>query len=138
MLLTPSCFQELKIKKLKRSLEGWREIILATQSILLWEKQWHPTAILGASSFIFFLLWLIDPSLLTTIAVIGLIATISDYLVPTMSSGLFRNDNWTGAHEKKLEDLCRMLVIYYTHMTTLMGSFYLMRTVRPKMVILFL
>lgn len=115
-------------------MEGWREIVLSAHSILMWEKHWHPGAIFGTSTTIFLFLWISDPSLLTTLSILGLIITVGDYLVPTVVSGLFRNENWTGAHEKRLEELCRKLVLYYTHTSTMIASFYLMRTVRPKVV----
>lgn len=124
--------QDLRTKKVKRSLEGWREILLNAHSILLWEKQWHPGAVFGALSAVFLLLWAFDPSILTTLATIGLLVTVGDYLVPTIAASIFRQDNWTGAKEKKFDEICRNIVFYYTQISTLCASYYLMRSVRPK------
>lgn len=45
--------KDKNIKKLKRELEGWREIILHANSVLLWEKNWHPGLIAGISTVFF-------------------------------------------------------------------------------------
>lgn len=39
--------QETQIKKLKHSLHDWKEILLAIKSVLLWDQQWYPGAIVG-------------------------------------------------------------------------------------------
>lgn len=82
------------------------------------------------------LFWLLDPTVLTSVATIGLLVTVGDYLVPTLAAGIFRNDMWTGAKEKKYDEICRSLVYQYTQLSTVWSSYYLMRTVRPKMVII--
>lgn len=130
---SPASKQELQTKQLKRSLDGWREIILTVHSVLLWEKHWHPGALFGVLSSVFMLFWLLDPTVLTSVATIGLLVTVGDYLVPTLAAGIFRNDMWTGAKEKKYDEICRSLVYQYTQLSTVCSSYYLMRTVRPKM-----
>lgn len=130
--------QDLRTKKVKRALEGWKEILLSVHSLLMWEKQWHPGALVGALTAIFLLVWGLDPSILTTLATLGLLVTVGDYLVPTIASTVFRQDMWTGIKEKKFDEICRNLVFYYTQISTLFASYYIMRTVRPKIVRFFL
>lgn len=79
-------------------------------------------------------LWLAEPSLLTTISVIGLIVTLTDYLLPTVLSTFITQENWTVAKEKEFEDVCRTVVLYKTKFSTVFHSFYLLRTTKPKIV----
>ncbi|CAH0389810.1 unnamed protein product [Bemisia tabaci] len=102
--------KDKQIKKLKRELESWRVIVVEANSVLLWEKPWYPGAVIGFTSFLFFLFWLIEPSFITTVSMIGFVVTLLDYLVPTVVSRLSSEDSWTGAQERKLEDICTALV----------------------------
>lgn len=43
--------QEEQIRGLKINLEGWKEVVLYTQKVLIWEQNWHPTALLGGNLF---------------------------------------------------------------------------------------
>lgn len=102
--------KEKTVKKLKRELEGWREVILQINSVLLWEKNWYPGLIAGITSSIFLLFWMLDPSLLTTVSCICLLITILDYVVPTVSASICNPESWTAAKEKQLEDTCKAIV----------------------------
>ncbi|CAH1966475.1 unnamed protein product [Acanthoscelides obtectus] len=44
--------QESQIRRLRLSMETYREILVLTNGVLLWEKQWHPTAIIGGELFV--------------------------------------------------------------------------------------
>lgn len=98
-----------RVKKIKRDLEGWREVLIPLNSVLLWEKNWYPGMLIGITTSIFMLFWYLDPSVLTTISVVGLLTTLVDYLVPTLTSSICHPDNWTGIKERQLEEICRSL-----------------------------
>ncbi|XP_067136720.1 ADP-ribosylation factor-like protein 6-interacting protein 1 [Centruroides vittatus] len=99
-----------RVKTLKRHLEGWREILLPVNSVLMWEKSFYPAILIGVTSFIFLLVWICEPSVLTTFALLGLLASILDYAVPLISASFFDANKWTGTEEQKFEDICRGLV----------------------------
>jgi hypothetical protein len=84
--------------------------------------------------FIFRLFWYLDPSVLTAVSVIGLIATLVDYLVPTLTASICHPENWTGNKEKKLEEICRDLAYSQTQAAAKWAMFYDMRHSRPKVV----
>lgn len=128
------CLQGKQVLVLRHSLSGWKEILLATKAILLWEKQWHPTAIIGCTSILFMFVWLADPSILTMLSMIGLTVTLADYLVPLIGPSIFKKDSWTNTEEVAYEDLCRSMVVYKTKMMVSFYYYVLMRTTRPKMV----
>jgi hypothetical protein len=46
-------FQDKRVKQLKRELEGWREVILPLNSVLLWEKNWYPGMLVGITTVFF-------------------------------------------------------------------------------------
>lgn len=119
---------------MKRDLEGWREVILPINSILLWEKKSYCGFIAGTTTAVFLLLWHNDPSILTTVSFLGLAITIADYLVPTLTSHLYNADSWTSAKERKLESICRNLAANKSSFINKTKCFYHMRKDRPKLV----
>jgi hypothetical protein len=46
-------FQDKRVKQLKRALEGWREVILPLNSVLLWERNWYPGMLVGMTTTFF-------------------------------------------------------------------------------------
>lgn len=124
--------QEKRVKQLKRELEGWREVIIPLNSVLLWEKNWYPGMLVGLSTVVFFFLWYLDPSVLTTVSVLGLITTLVDYLVPTLTASICHPDSWTGIKERKLEEICRSLVSAQMQLLFYWALFYDMRQTRPR------
>ncbi|KAF4524560.1 hypothetical protein B566_EDAN002835 [Ephemera danica] len=102
--------QEKRVKQLKRSLEGWREVVLPLHSLLTWKEKWYPGVIFGFITMIFLFVWWLDPAVLTLVSVLAILTVLVDYLVPTLASSFCRADSWTGTKEKRLEEVCRSLV----------------------------
>lgn len=94
------------MKQLKRKMECWREVVLPLNSILLWEKPWYPALILGFTTTVFCMVWILEPALLTLISLTLLVLTLVDYFVPTIISIWCTADSWTGQKEKKLNEIC--------------------------------
>lgn len=65
---------------------------------------------------------------------IGLIVTLVDYLVPTITSNFYHPDNWTGAKEKKLEEICQEVSNCQQCFISQVKHLFEMRNTRPKMV----
>lgn len=122
------------MKKLKRFLEGWRMAVLPLKSVILWEQQWHPCAIVGSVSFLYFLIWLLDLNSLATFAVIGLFLNFVDFIVPVICNSLYGPSAWTGHHEIMFEDICKSLVANYNKSLHNVRQFYSMRETSPCMV----
>lgn len=80
------------------------------------------------------MLWLLDPSLLTAVSSVGLIVTLLDYLVPTVSASLYSPAHWTGAMEKQYEDICKALVHSYNVTTQQVFAFLDLKVSSPKLV----
>lgn len=145
-------YQDLQLEKLKLAVSNWREIILPVSSILLWEKPWHPCALIGGifrliftrkwcfnfsylgTTMLFMSIWLLDPSLLTAVSIIGLTITISDYVVPLLTASMIKGDTWSEKKEKQLDDVCAIILKYYNIILNRVHTFCELRTVKPKLV----
>lgn len=122
------------MKKLKRLLEGWRMALIPLKSVILWEQQWHPCAIIGTVSFLYLLLWLLDMSTLATFALVGLILNFVDFIVPVICNSLYGPSSWTGQKEKTFEEICKSIVVHYNKILHQINSFYSLRDTSPCMV----
>ncbi|CAG9585188.1 unnamed protein product [Danaus chrysippus] len=125
--------QEQQVKRVKRFLESWRMALLPLKSVLIWEQQWHPCAILAFISILFLTISLMDLSTLATISVVGLIFNFIDFIVPIMCNTICSPGSWTGQNEKMYEDICRSIVITYNKIITNIKSFYALRETSPPM-----
>ncbi|CAH1966474.1 unnamed protein product [Acanthoscelides obtectus] len=124
---------ESQIRRLRLSMETYREILVLTNGVLLWEKQWHPTAIIGGVTALFMLIWLSEPNILTIISLIGLIITVTDYILPAVVTAIFRTESWTNEKQRKYEEICTNIILYKTKFELLATSYYRMRITNPKL-----
>ncbi|XP_044732698.1 ADP-ribosylation factor-like protein 6-interacting protein 1 [Chrysoperla carnea] len=124
--------QEKQVKKFKRDFEGWRELILTLNSVLLWEKQWYPAVIGVLNTSIFLIFWIWDPSVLTTISIFMLVANLADCLVPKLISTVYQS-NWTGAKEKQFEQICKSLTNVCFEVKGLLWKCRELKSSKPKM-----
>lgn len=125
--------QEVLSKKIKHSLENWREVILPLYEVLVWKKiPVHPGIIFGVSTTVFIFILLLDPTLLSFISSVCLIAVLLDYFVPIAMSRFFNPDSWTGPKEKKLEEICSLIGSAYLSARSDIFYFYSLKDSRPK------
>ncbi|KAK2579774.1 hypothetical protein KPH14_011110 [Odynerus spinipes] len=124
--------KEKHMKQLKRKMECWREVVLPLNSILLWEKSWYPALILGLTTTIFCMIWILEPALLTLISLTLLVLALVDYFVPTIISIWSTANSWTGQKEKKLNEICHNLSEAILQLQNLWTSVVNMRNSRPN------
>lgn len=86
------------------------------------------------TTFLFLSIWILDPSVLTTFSILGLTATISDYIVPTVTATMFKSDSWDSVKERAYDEFCRAVVVYKAKIALSCASFYVKRTSRPRLV----
>ncbi|XP_076459159.1 ADP-ribosylation factor-like protein 6-interacting protein 1 [Babylonia areolata] len=94
------------LDELKRDLEGWRQVLLHLQSVLKWERPYHPVVLLGAVTLVFVLVWALQPSIMTTVGVLGLVITTVDFAVLFVSPTFLSTEQWTGREEQEFENIC--------------------------------
>ncbi|XP_018561938.1 ADP-ribosylation factor-like protein 6-interacting protein 1 isoform X2 [Anoplophora glabripennis] len=124
---------ESQIRKLRLSLETWREVILRINEIMLWKKQWYSTAIMGGCTVMFMLIWLFEPNLLTIISLLGLVITVGDYVLPALIATLFKAEMWTSEKQTQYEEICTNIVLYKTKFELLLSSYYRMKVTNSKL-----
>lgn len=129
-------FQEqntgIRLETMKRDLEGWREVLLPLNGLINWDKPYHPAIIVGLNTFIFFLIWYFEPSILTTFSLIGLAVGLIDFLVPLIGQNLMAS-KWTGRDERQYEDICIRIMNAKTHFCNFYDAMVELKTNRPKM-----
>lgn len=95
--------------KLKHDLELWREAILLATSVLKWDKPVYASLVGVAVTLGYIIIWYLDLSVLTLVSLLGIAAVVLDYAYPIVAGMVFRADAWSGAHEKRYEQVCREL-----------------------------
>lgn len=86
------------------------------------------------STIFFTIIWLLDPSILSTLSLIGLTLTISDYLVPVVAKSMFKAETWTPTKEKQFDELCQSIIVYYNKIDASFATYVEKRTTNPKLV----
>jgi len=99
-----------RLSKVKSGLESWREVVIRADSVLGWECDWYPAVTGGLLTAVFLFVWYWDPTLLTFVAFLGLMATLADYIGPKVINQVFGSDSWNGAKDKKYDDVCGEIV----------------------------
>jgi len=104
-----SCLSPEKAR-VKGCLESWREVVIIMDSVLAWDKDWHPAVTAGSLTLTYLILFWLSPSILTLLSIIGLVVTLLDYLGPMLIDKIFCSTQWTGEKEKKLDNVCKSVV----------------------------
>ena len=59
-------------------------------------------------TFVYLMLWWMQLSVLTTVALFGLLVCAGDYLLPiVLKKFVFKPEQWTGMQEKQYDAVCR-------------------------------
>jgi len=119
------------VDSVKRSLESWREVVLVTDNVLAWKQDWHPAVTAGTLTTVFTMLWYYDPSCLTMFCLLGMFASLADFLGPKILPLVFGEGAWDGAKEKQLERVSKDLVYVHSLLRTCFGCYSGMRLTSP-------
>ncbi|XP_045117627.1 ADP-ribosylation factor-like protein 6-interacting protein 1 [Portunus trituberculatus] len=124
--------QERRVKTLRRELEGWREVLCALHSVLIWEKHFFPAISVSAVTFLFLIIWYIEPSMLTLLSILGIIITLCDYLVPQVVPWVVGAHYWTGAHERKYEQIITSIASLFCLASSMSQTLTSMKESKPR------
>ncbi|XP_013393628.1 ADP-ribosylation factor-like protein 6-interacting protein 1 isoform X1 [Lingula anatina] len=122
-----------ELDQLKTDLEGWREVVLPMNKILHWEKPHYPAVIVGLISFVFLLIWYFEPSVLTTISLLGLTICLIDFLVPTVASSVFTSEHWTVLQEQQYEQICLRILNAKHHLMDMKNTLNNLKSEKPAL-----
>ncbi|KAK7507819.1 hypothetical protein BaRGS_00000784 [Batillaria attramentaria] len=118
--------------ELKKDLEGWREALLPLSGFLTWEKPYYPAVIVGIITFLFALLWYLEPSVLTTFSLLGLTAVAVDFAVPIVGPRIFANKPWTGSEERQFDEICQRIANMKGHCSDFVEGMAILKSENPK------
>lgn len=96
--------------------------------------RFYPGVIVGVLSFIFLLLWWLDLSTLTLIALLTIDFTIVDFVYPLVSKFIFKAENWSGTQEKQYELVIQDIVDLKLSACGAISSFFSSRSERSTFV----
>lgn len=119
-------------------MEVYRELLLILNSVLKWEQSFFPGIIGGVITLLFIVLWYLDFSTLTLIALITIFVTVLDYGYPLVSKFIFKAENWSGSQEKLYEQVIQDIVDVKLSVCGAVSSFFSSRSERSTFVSLVL
>ncbi|XP_031419455.1 ADP-ribosylation factor-like protein 6-interacting protein 1 isoform X2 [Clupea harengus] len=128
--VTPLQAQETA--RLEEHLKGWREVLLALDQVLRWQRPWFPLAVIGFTTAFFLSLYYLDPSVLTGVSSTIVILSLADYLVPILASKIFGSSHRV-SEQQRFHEICTGLVKTYHQFTDSWRSFFNFKERRPKM-----
>ncbi|KAF2352132.1 hypothetical protein FHG87_017112 [Trinorchestia longiramus] len=121
------------VKRLRRQLESWREVLVALYSLLVWDKPFYPAITASIVTTIFVLVWYLEPSVLTLLSIVGLIITLADFLVPQVVPLVLGGHSWTGAQERRYESIVCGLSTVLTSCSCWSAALATLKATRPKL-----
>jgi hypothetical protein len=124
------------LSKLKCSLEKYRELLLPLKKILEWEQNYYPAILVGVITVIFALVWYLEPSVLSTVCILGIILSVADYAIPTLLSSLFKSADWTVVQERQFDAICARLLNAQQHINDAKNWLRDLKANKPKMYLL--
>jgi len=118
---------------IKHRLLGWKEVIVLGDSVLAWEKEFYAALVSCSLTFLFIVIWYMDPSTLTLISLIGELVVILDYAVPRLQAKIFPDSAWTMEKEKRLDQICQELLFVKNGLCRITGVLMGYKNTHPLM-----
>jgi hypothetical protein len=106
-----------ELMKLKKDLESHRELMLPINKFLEWDQKYYPAIIAGVITLKFLILWYVEPSVLTSLCLLGITITAIDFALPAITSALFGSSEWTAEKEQQYDAICRRILHLKQHAT---------------------
>lgn len=123
---------QVELERLKKDLEGYREVMLPINKVIEWEKNYYPVALVAAITLIFSILWYIEPSVLTTVCLFGLVICAIDLALPAISKQFLRSAEWTVVQERQFEAICQRIVNAKKHFANVKQYLIDLKHQKPK------
>jgi hypothetical protein len=95
-----------EVGRLKRSLLGYREVLVPLNKVIEWEQNYYPAVLVGIITLLFSIIWYLEPSVLTTISLLCLFGCVSEFAIPTISAQLQRSSEWTELKDIHFQAIC--------------------------------
>lgn len=119
--------------KLKKSLEPYRELIIPIKKVLEWEQNYYPAIIVAVITLKFLLIWYIEPSVLTSICLTGIVVCTLDFALPPLTGLLFSSSDWDNARDEQYDSVCRRLLHAKQHFLSIVNYMVTTKQEKPKL-----
>lgn len=119
------------LNEVMKNLEGWRAALIRINTIVQWEKPYHPVLLLAPTTLTFLLIWCFEPSLLTAVALLGMTLSLVDFLVPLLSS-FYGPESWTVIEEQQFEQICERIMYVKDHFINARDVMISLKEEKPK------
>ncbi|GAB1604927.1 ADP-ribosylation factor-like protein 6-interacting protein 1 isoform X1 [Argonauta hians] len=120
-----------ELNELMKDMEGWRAALLRLNSVVDWERPYHPLVLLAPITLIFLIVWYFEPSFLTTVALLGMSISLIDFLVPLLSS-MYAPETWTVVQEQQFEQICERIMLVRDHVNHVKNTMVGLKVEKPK------
>lgn len=120
------------LSQLKLDLEGYRKLLLPFNKVLEWDDTHHPAILVGVITFVFAIVWFLEPSVLTCFSLTGLLLCLIDFVVPALTSYFTSSAEWTVVEERQFETICIRLLNARTHLVNALASLSELKNEKPK------
>jgi hypothetical protein len=122
-----------ELKSIQTQLNKYRGFILPLHKVLEWEPSYYPAVVIGILTFVFALVWYIEPSVITTFSVIGILVCLTEFAAPVVSNKFFKQpDNWTELEEIHFERSCTRFLNAKKHVTDGWNRLLKLKTEKPN------
>uniref|UniRef100_A0A674D017 ARL6 interacting reticulophagy regulator 1 n=1 Tax=Salmo trutta TaxID=8032 RepID=A0A674D017_SALTR len=108
--------------QLEEQLQGWGEVILAGDQVLLVLIHTHTMMI-----------YYLDPSVLTGLSCTVMLLCLSDYLVPTLAPRIFGSNKWSSEQQQRFHEICGNLVKTQRRIIGWWKRLFSLKEEKPKM-----
>ncbi|PIO26600.1 hypothetical protein AB205_0122940, partial [Aquarana catesbeiana] len=92
---------------------------------------------MGTVSFIFLLIYYLDPSVLSGVSCFVMCLCLADYLVPTLAPRIFGSNTWTTEQQQRLHEICSNLVKTRRRIIGWWSRLFVLKEEKPKMLCTF-
>ncbi len=83
-----------EVASLKQSLESWKLVLVSLNNLIEWNGKFDPAIIISVDTLVFGLLMFYNPSILSTISIIGISMLFIEILLPILINYMFKATEW--------------------------------------------
>ncbi|XP_071964305.1 ADP-ribosylation factor-like protein 6-interacting protein 1 [Antedon mediterranea] len=124
--------KDTEITAVEQMLHDWRFILLHVDRWMKWEKDSYPAIMTGCVSALFFIIWYLEPTILTTVSLLGMMICLTDYFLPRVFSKFVRTGEWTANNQQQYQQICISIVNTKNKATRFTTDLKDMKTKKPK------
>lgn len=117
-LSKPNGNSRYEVSNLKQNLESWKLVLVSLDSLVEWEGKFDPAIIICMDTLVFGLLMFYNPSILSTVSIIGIAMLVVEILLPIVINYFFRSSEWDSKADEKYTHICERISHLYEHYTT--------------------